>query len=243
MTWYDTQEGIQKAVKKGIPGLRELSDARYEAGYKRKERMKEWCVIGLYSLSSNGNFDIVCENPPRSFRRHIAVDDVLPLKEARQLLGFSWVTTGTHLPPVVETCDRCHHGWDMRNIEDYHPRRDPDAPHRHESCDALAIVQRELEFFSEILGRSEMPYTEIRIIPNEYHSDYGNPWFMVETTWGPLRIGGRRHVISIDWHDSQINHNGDVTFKDEGVTTDRTLVHAHGKDKAVEYLKKLSRGN
>ena len=243
MTWYDTREGITKAVKKGIPGLRELRDARREAGYSRNERMKEWCVIGLYSLDRNGNFDQVVENAPRNFRRHIAVDDVMTLDEARRLLGFSWVTSGCSLPPIVETCDRCLHGWDMHNIEDYRQRQSDTDLHRHASCQTLYTIQKELEFFSEILGRSEMPYTEIRIIPNEYHSGHENPWFLVETKWGPLRIGGRSHVISIDWSGTQINHNGGVTFKDENVTKDRTMIHAWGKDKAVEYLKKLSRGN
>ena len=51
MSWYDTREGIEAAVKKGIPGLAELKRARNDAGYNgRKERMEGWCVIGLYSL-------------------------------------------------------------------------------------------------------------------------------------------------------------------------------------------------
>ena len=67
--------------------------------------------------------------------------------------------------------------------------------------------------------------------------------FIVETEWGALRIGYRKRVINIDWSGTQINHNGDITFKDEDVTKSRTMIHAWGKDKAIEYLRKLSKGN
>lgn len=152
---------------------------------------------------------------------------------------------GYCLPPVVEKCDRCLLGWDMRNIADYYaPQREGD-PHRHKSCKALAVIEEEQALFKEILDRSEMPYTSMRAIPNEYYTDptFFGPWFIVDTPWGPLRIGYRKRVINIDWSDTQINHNGGVTFKGEGVTIGRTYIHAWGKEKAIEYLRVLANGN
>jgi len=243
MTWYDTQEGIKDALDKGIAGLGELRKARHEAGYDRKERMDEWCVLGYFYLSSNGNFDKICENAPRDRRRHIEVKDVMTKDEALEATGGRWSTTSCRLPPIVEKCDRCLLGWDTRNIDDYEDyRRDENEPHRHKRCKKLMIFEDEQEFFKEIMERSELPYTSMRAIPNEYHSElYSNPWFIVESEWGAFRVGYRKRVISIDWSDTKLELDGKVIFKKEGVTTWATGVHAYGKDKAIEYLRTLSR--
>ena len=145
------------------------------------------------------------------------------------------------LPPVVEKCDRCLKGWEMRNIGDYHPPHREESPHRHKSCQELAIIEEEMVMFKDILDKSEISYSSMRAIPNEYYRDstFFGPWFIVETDLGPLRIGYRKRVINIDWTGTQVNHNGDILFKDQDVTTGRTMVHAWGREKAVEYLRKL----
>ena len=242
--WYDTKGGIQEAVSKGIAGLKELSKARGEAGYKRKERMREWCVLGIFWLDTCGNFSLIIEDAPADHRGYHRLGDVQSREELSKagLAHFS-STPMYSLPPVVEKCDRCLRGWDMQNIRDYHQRRNPESPHRHESCHKLWEIEEEQAYFKEVMDQSGMPYTSMRAIPNGYSRSYSSPWFLVETKWGPLRIGWRKRVINIDWGDSQINHNGDITFKDQKVTTWRVGVHAWGKDKAIEYLRVLSQGN
>jgi hypothetical protein len=243
--WYDTREGIQEAVNKGIAGLRELAKARHEAGYDRKERLSEWCVYGLFWTDTCGNFSRMVDSAPRSRVREVEIPDVMDKAEVMEITPRFSAVMGYAIPPVVEKCDRCLRGWDMRNISDYYaPQRQQD-PHRHKSCKALAIIEDEQAFFKEVLDRSEMPYTAMRAIPNEYYTDptYFGPWFIVDTEWGALRIGYRKRVINIDWSGTQINHNGDITFKDEGVTVGRTMIHAWGKDKAIEYLRTLAKGN
>ena len=243
--WYDTREGLQIAVKNGIPGLTGLAKERTEAGYKRKERMSEWILIGLYYLDTCGNFSLIIENTPRSHRRYFKIEDVMTHDELMATGIKMWSSTpGGGIPPINQNCDRCGDGWDMRNIEDFHYRHRQDSPYRHESCHKLAAIEGEQEFFKKVLERSELPYDSMKAIPNQYHSGiYDTPWFIVATKWGPIKIGWRKRVISISWAGSQINHNGDITFKEEKVTTDRTLVHAWGEDKAVEYLRTLSQGN
>jgi len=41
--WYDTKEGIEASPDNGLEGIRKLSEERYEAGYKRRERPGWWC--------------------------------------------------------------------------------------------------------------------------------------------------------------------------------------------------------
>jgi len=245
--WYDTKEGIEEATNKGIGGLEELRKARHEAGYKRNETMEEWCVLGYFRLSCNGNFDMLIEGAPKDHPKGYKLGTVATMAEMTEVTGGSWSATNAHLPPIVERCDRCLRGWDLRNVSDYHPHRSDDAPHRHESCHKLWVIEREQEFFREVMERSEMPYTSMRAIPNEYHSGlYSNPWFIVETQWGPIRMGWRKRVINIDWSNSQIKHDGTVLFKkayDNRITIWETGAHAYGKEQAIEYLRALSQGN
>jgi len=247
--WYDTKDGIQEAVDKGIGGLVELSKARRDAGYDRKEYMTEWCVLQLFYLSSNGNFGKIVEGAPREHPRGYKLGDVATVAEAKAITGEGWSYSYTmaELPPSVEKCARCLRGWDKRNIFDHHERHKRDSPHIHETCHKLQSIETEQEFFKEVMERSEMPYTSMRAIPNEYHSGlYQNPWFIVETQWGPIRMGWRKRVINIDWSSSDIKHDGTVLFKeicDKGITCWETGIHAYGKDKAIEHLRVLSQGN
>ena len=244
--WYDTREGIQEAVKKGLAGLHELYKARHEAGYTRHERLKEWCVLGLFHTDSCGNFGPITEGAPRDRIREMEIPDVMTGEEMKKFSN-RWAVehTGGVFPPVVETCNRCLRGWDLRNIRDYYTYRDRETEkwvHRHRTCQELAIIEQEQELFRDIVTKAEIPHSSMRAIPNEYYSSdptWFGPWFIVETDLGPLRIGYRKRVINIDWTDTQVNHNGDILFEDENVTTWRTGVHAWGRDKAIEYLRKL----
>lgn len=244
--WYDSRETIIQAVKKGLVGVHDLAKARHAAGYDRDEILSEWCIAGLFWTDTCGNFGKITQGTPRDQRHRIEIPDVMDHDEMYRTTPSVVITHGYAVPPSHEKCDRCLKGWDMENIQDYYePRRQGDS-HRHETCRILQVIEDEQKLFREILDASDMPYTGIRAIPNEYYTTdptYFGPWFIVTTQWGALRIGYRKRVISIKWDDTQINHNGGVTFKDEGVTVGRTMVHAWGKDKAIEYLSILAKGN
>lgn len=79
-------------------------------------------------------------------------------------------------------------------------------------------------------------------IPNGYCSRYcckHLPWFMVTTKLGRIKIGWRKRVIEIDWSDSLIPSTANALFPEEDVTKAGKLIHAHGLDKAAEYIKTL----
>ena len=78
----------------------------------------------------------------------------------------------------------------------------------------------------------------IKQIPNGYDSDLLNPWFLVTTHKGVVKIGWRKRVILIDWEESDIEHDGSIFSKEETTFGD-TYVHAWGYDKAREYIKML----
>ena len=82
----------------------------------------------------------------------------------------------------------------------------------------------------------------VKEIDNQYSNDacyYAYPWVVVTTRGGPITLGWRKRVLKLDWAESDITADGRELFKDESTTKDERYVHCWGKDKAVEYLKKL----
>lgn len=56
--YYNTVEGVSKAITT-LEGLNNLIKARSDAGYKRKERMYEFYILGRYFLDTCGNFGVI----------------------------------------------------------------------------------------------------------------------------------------------------------------------------------------
>ncbi len=73
-------------------------------------------------------------------------------------------------------------------------------------------------------------------VPNGYDETMINPWFIVTTTKGRIEIGWRKRVINIDWSNSIIAQDADDLFSKEDVTKGDKYIHAHGYEKAKEYI-------
>jgi len=79
----------------------------------------------------------------------------------------------------------------------------------------------------------------VEAIPNGYCSKAcceHLPWYVVTTRLGRIKIGWRKSVIHIDWMDSLITKTAEEMFKEESTTKGERLIHAHGYEKAREYL-------
>lgn len=63
-----------------------------------------------------------------------------------------------------------------------------------------------------------------------------DPWWLVLTPRGHVRIGWRKRVIAIDWQASDVHF---CPTKDD-VTKSDSSVHAWTEEKALEYLKALA---
>lgn len=80
-------------------------------------------------------------------------------------------------------------------------------------------------------------------LPNGYWPDVedyadirrASPWFLVFTSFGPVKLGWRKRVLSIDWEHTKVR--AIVTADD--TTKSETDVHAWSYAKAVEYLTAL----
>lgn len=240
--WYDTEEGIKGAVSRGLDGVHQLCDERHRAGYDRGERMTDWVVCSHFYLDSCGNAMIITENAPDYYTFEAYPPQVFSMdyyrENAKSNRGFT--STIKRFPSAGETCPQCLEGWDLQNVANYYFNSYGDKVGYHKDCHDLLAAEEEKEWFKELLD-SAVHYTKIVPIPNGYGRRNPRPWFMVYTPLGPIRIGWRKRVISIHWDkaDGLKDIDGKVLFADQSVTKDRFLVHAWGKENAIEYLKRL----
>lgn len=72
-------------------------------------------------------------------------------------------------------------------------------------------------------------------LANGYWPGRQDPWWLVSTNHGLIRIGLRKRVYSIDW--SEIGRQPPITQDD--VTKDENGIHAWTLGKAVDYLTEL----
>lgn len=103
-----------------------------------------------------------------------------------------------------------------------------------------------LEDFAKVFEKAGYPkpfnYTEI---PNEYCGPTGceicasHPWLLVGTPFGPLKVGWRKRVISIDWTATAIKTKAEKLFHLEDTTKWDHGIHAWGYGDMQQYLAKL----
>ena len=98
------------------------------------------------------------------------------------------------------------------------------------------------EYFAAIFLLAGITVTKWYELANNYWPDAyvdlraAHPWQLAMTRYGPIRIGWRKRVISIDWPDTQAR----LLVTDHDVTKDETLVHAYNYADAVAYMRKLA---
>jgi hypothetical protein len=112
----------------------------------------------------------------------------------------------------------------------------------HESVRQNAEIMAEVaQERRDLIGLFPCPIY-VKTIPNGYCGPDccpHRPWFIVTTPAGPITIGWRKRVISIDWSESDIIATADELFPLDDVTKSKHLIHAWEYEKAREYVAKL----
>jgi hypothetical protein len=97
-------------------------------------------------------------------------------------------------------------------------------------------------FFENIFNLAGIKVLNHWELANEYwpkgylETVASNPWWLVQTELGLVKIGWRKRVINIDWSATPLR----TTITEDDVTKSATMVHAWNEEKAVEYLKTFS---
>jgi hypothetical protein len=96
-------------------------------------------------------------------------------------------------------------------------------------------------YYKSILNYSNFSYTSHWLLPNEYINydpiiSLANPWILLQTPIGCVKIGFRKKVFSIDWSPTPIFQK----ITDDDTTSEDTCVHAWTEEKLIEYLVSLN---
>lgn len=94
---------------------------------------------------------------------------------------------------------------------------------------------------TEMFTAAKLAPVYVKEIDNEYCGSRCCPhrvWCLVTTRLGVIKIGWRKSVIVIDWYASDCLLTPDEVSSDDVTKGDRDI-HAHGYEKATEYLTKI----
>jgi hypothetical protein len=106
----------------------------------------------------------------------------------------------------------------------------------HKACYRQYLERTQREDFSSLFANAGYHVFPMKAVPNQYSShERSTPWFEVHTAFGVILIGWRKHVIHLDWSATGI----DAPVPGENVTCGLQWTHAHGRDKGIEYLRKI----
>ena len=97
------------------------------------------------------------------------------------------------------------------------------------------------ECFEAIFCLAGITTTKWHELTNRYWPDAytdvraAHPWQLAVTPQGPIVIGWRKRVISINWEDTPAR----IVVTEDSVTKSETMVHAYSYADAVKYMQTL----
>jgi hypothetical protein len=103
--WYD-DIGVMTTHILSLEGLNRLINARYEAGYNRKERLNEWVVLGWLCMDTCGN--------TMRMDRKCSDSLVIPRNQVKRYVA----NMNCPVPQTNSICPYCGNGWDISNWYD-----------------------------------------------------------------------------------------------------------------------------
>lgn len=146
-----------------------------------------------------------------------------------QVNAGGWIR-GSHTDHIIEPGDQA---W--FNIWEF----------RHPDCERVSLESKAGEYYLEVataagfdVGAQNATCT-MMAEPNSYHPNATEswPWARLTTPWGDIVFGWRKRVITIHLEFDGLNL--ETLFSQEDVTKGEHLIHAWGKEKAIEYLTRI----
>jgi len=108
----------------------------------------------------------------------------------------------------------------------------------HRVCQQEDLADWHRDHFSDIFRDAGFQGFRLEAVPNGYcPCEVCGPWFRVHTALGAFTVGWRKRVISVEWPD--VLRDLLPLFEEEEVTKDARSIHAWGKEKAKDYLRRI----
>lgn len=260
--WYDDPVQIAEYLRRnGLEGLRTIVETRTKMPLEERRSLSDLIVLRRFVLKPDGLWRIldaeIREGRRVGYALHFARGSdaelemrsrqrlAMTMEEAGEDLLFS--CTPTSLPD--RPCDRCHGQWKLDNVHEARDigREPSDVRWRHASCEQLRQIQDGYHELRSIVDQTPFKDAPLRLVPNQYWPDAPSrgypvdPWAILETSFGEIRIGWRKRVIHIDWDRAPglANVSGNDVVADSNTTHGATMVHCWGIEKAEVALHRL----
>lgn len=239
---YDTHVGI--AAQLGSLGdFLDLAQERSHAGYRRRERLNQWVVLGRYLFDTCGNLGILVEDERRIAFDPRRVEPVLTSEafHTPERGTVSFAMCGRH-PTTESRCVECDMGWEIESLHDHVMVRlatQDDPVFCHRECNRARLFKRDRDEFLKAFSDAGFAAAELRLVPIPNPSDYADirgPAFVVFTPVGALKAWWRKSVCVLDW--SRTGRNLEHVFAEERATKDEHMIHAYPGD-IVRLLTKI----
>ena len=242
---FDTVKGIDRSLA-NLATLNEMLLNRVLFLETHEgERLDEFMIFGCIMLDQFGQVWTAEETEKRKPERHHDVERLETF--CKHHPSVKSMGHGSCIPKDNSVCPCCGKKFTMDDVKKNLCTL-IDGKFYHRSCwrnyRRLTEVDKLTRQLMSIVYK-DTDYT-FDLIPNGYCSREccsHIPWFLFHTIDGDIIMGWRKRVISIEWQKNYKPFDMEELFGTEDVTKweedGKRGIHAWGKDKAYEYLKKV----
>ena len=193
----------------------------------------EYLVHGIFWCDSFGQV-WKSDKPLKNVPSVIYMDD---LRQALKIFpdnDMMFSIINIHIPSNDSKCKYCNRGWSVNDLNYQHDNEN----FYHEKCLQIADSLFFENMLRKMFAQVGFEFCLFSAIPNQYWvNKYAISWFKIQTPLINFIIGRRKHVVNIEIDNDNINLT--ILFKDENVTKERNVIHAHSEAKILEYLRKI----
>ena len=253
---FDSIDGIRKSLKSLSSFHKMLNNRILWFINNQDKKLNEFVIYGKYVVDSYGQLQLI-----KYFDSEYTMPDVCTFEYFRENVKTFSTICHPSIPESNTACPCCGKKFSISNLKktDFGLVNGKIA---HESCRKTYYHAKEInEMTSKLVDRVYGDCPDFDLLPNGYcNQDCCShiPWFCFHTSDGDIVIGWRKRVISIEWQENfkpfdMAIFNGENVTKwcenfshipksiNHGVlnTTGKRGIHAWGREKAIEYLKKV----
>lgn len=141
-----------------------------------------------------------------------------------------------NIPKKEDICFHCGQGWTLENILDF------DLTNNyiyHKDCYIYHCYEKTKLKFKNIVEKALDENVTLKGIRNECGSYYKDPWFIIKTKNGDIKLGLRKNEIEINWltNYKKFSYNGEKEKVTKCFNDCKRYIYANDEQKAIEYLK------
>lgn len=243
---FDSVRGIEKSLL-SLSDFNEMLNHRSMFCVAHEgERLNEFMLFGCFYLDQFGQVMSVEKTAKGRLRTNRDVEDYETFRRHNSE-GFTLTTGGYDIPSSGSACPCCGKKLTIDDVKN-NPCVYINGKFYHDNCWRNYRKLTEVDKFTRQMMSLLYKDTDYQfeLLPNGYcNQDYCShiPWFLFHTIDGDIKMGWRKRVISIEWQENYKPFDMDELFATEEVTKwerdGKHGIHAWGKDKAYEYLKKV----